>query len=104
MENVESIVNSLCLSQPQQVFTISSNNFAFTNCGYTGDTVQSGMTFTSNWSGPYVQWWPTYWPTVYEDRTAKAFRVVKALMDSKVVTVKGIKQFIGLVDEISKVL
>jgi hypothetical protein len=41
---------------------------------------------------------------VYEDRTAKAFRVVKALVDRNVVQLASIKKFTELVDEIAAVL
>jgi hypothetical protein len=54
------------------------------------------------WNG----WWETYhyycYPeTIYaKDKTSKAFRIVKSLMDKKVIELKNIKEFIDTVDVI----
>jgi hypothetical protein len=63
---------------------------------------------------PLNQWWSDNWQpcyhwyypqiTVYEDKMSKAFKICKTLMDKKIVTVKTIKDFIDLVDTISREL
>jgi len=45
--------------------------------------------------------YPTY---VYVDKTEKAFKIIKTLMDKKTIKLNTVKQFIDLVDEITKIL
>ncbi len=57
-----------------------------------------------------TDWWdhdyyPRYYQhTVYEDKGEKAISIVKALMDSKTIQVKTVKQFVDLLDRIMKIL
>lgn len=104
------VVNSLCAASIPEYHTVSSANMCATDGGalgggfggFAGQVVTSSALVGTCW--PAYGWWPTYWPTVYEDRTAKAFRVVKALMDKKAVKCNSVKQFVDLVNAISEVL
>ena len=94
MEAISEIVNSLCST-------------TFTDA-YNADCVSSSITVSGNLQSnscyPYTNyiWWPSYWTT--EDRTQKAFRVVKLLMEKKRLKLQTIEQFIKTVDEIVSVL
>ncbi|MFA5321168.1 MAG: hypothetical protein WC373_00730 [Smithella sp.] len=78
------------------------------NTDLTTNTISSGTTgnFTIGWN----DLWNTYhhycYPTtIYqEDKTSKAFRIVKSLMDKKVIELKNIKEFVDTVDVIVREL
>ncbi len=55
------------------------------------------------YSDYYYHWYPSY-PAIVHDRTEKAFKIVKMLMDKKMVKNLTIKKFIDLVGEITEVL
>jgi hypothetical protein len=46
----------------------------------------------------------TYPPSFREDKGEKAFKIIKALMDKKLVQIEKIEQFIDLMDELIKIL
>jgi hypothetical protein len=52
--------------------------------------------------------WPYYyqasWPTYYPDKTAQAFKIIKILMDKKIIKITNIKLFIDTVSQIAEVL
>jgi hypothetical protein len=66
------------------------------------DSVQNCWTPWNDWCTHYHYYQNYCSPT--EDRMSKAFRIVKSLMDKKIVEAKTVKQFIDLVDTISKEL
>jgi len=82
-----------------------------TNCG---STTTSGDTHTYPYPDYCWDWWreyyyPTYYPvyypqTIHEDKGKKAIEVVKALMETKTIQVKTIKQFVELLDKLMKIL
>ena len=49
-------------------------------------------------------WWPAYWPVACQDRTQQAFRVLKAMLDAKMLKLKTVEDFIAVVDKITAVL
>jgi len=121
VENIEQIVNSLCLSQQQassvnltgqavaentvMLSTTTSNGFtgAYTQTN-SADNCVGGCLSGYTYVYPSYPWWPQYWPVTYEDRTQRAFRTVKVLIDKKIIKLKSIKEFVDLVDEIAKIV
>lgn len=74
-----------------------------------GDSWQLGKI---NYEPKYhiTDWWhheyyPTYHLTTrYEDKGEKAIGIVKALMESKTIHIRTVKQFVDLLDRIMKIL
>jgi len=106
--------------------TVTGSDFQnLMNCGvetngyvnWGGDSIDFGTTTVgSTYVTPYPypnycwDWWhqyyyPVYYPTtVYEDKGKKAIEIVKALMESKTIQVRTIKQFVDLLDRLMKIL
>lgn len=112
---ISNIVNDL--ANTSEPYTLTFANGGLTALGTIPMNISGSRTFNggvnvqvvsepTNWAVNYCSssWWPTYWPSVYEDRHAKAFRIVKVLMDKKLVGLKTIKQFVDLVDELAQVV
>ena len=66
------------------------------------DNVQNCWVPWNDWCNHY-HYYQNYCNMV-EDKMSKAFRIVKSLMDKKIVEAKTVKQFIDLVDTISREL
>jgi len=97
METVEQVVNYLCCnSMPLSGYsTISATD---NNCSPIPIYDQNAVVGYSM----HYTWWPQYWSTV--DKHAVAFRVVKRLMEKKLVKLDSIDKFITVVDEIVAVM
>lgn len=69
------------------------------------DNIQNCWLPWQDWCNHYHYYQSYCYPTEdREDRMSKAFRIVKSLMDKKIVEAKTVKQFIDLVDTISREL
>lgn len=87
-----------------------NNNFYCT----TGTPPNSSYTITdvptpsTNCYDFYRQYYYPVWPisntVYYEDKGVKAHKILKALMDKKVINIKTVKQFVDLMDEVIKLL
>jgi hypothetical protein len=78
---------------------MESEVLSFDDCA---GTLTTGNTSNCDWT----YWYPsgTYWSYPCEDKTAKALRIVKHLMDAKLVEIKKIKDFVNLLEKISSIL
>lgn len=70
-----------------------------TSGGALTTTAPFNSTIDYNW-----HWYPTYWCSHTDNRMQTAFKVVKHLMDKKLVKLTTIPQFINLIDELMTVL
>jgi hypothetical protein len=108
MENIEQIVSQLLQGSATNVAAsggLLSANCAFTDGSSSGGNQNHSYTYVGPaalYGVPQYNWWPTYWS--YGDSTQKAFRIVKVLMETKVVNLKEIADFVKLVDQIVEVL
>lgn len=75
------------------------------------DSTLSGTTYYENyrywypdWHQEYHPYFPIYSIPIIENKTQKAFSIVKTLMKNKLVKELKVKDFISLVDEITKIL
>lgn len=83
MEKQMSTANSELSEISNTITNFTTDYFQLPGCNYT--------------------WWPQYY-TVNTDVTARAMKVVKTLMDKKLVKLQSIQQFTDLVDEIAKLI
>ena len=90
---MESATQAIC--NTIQTFTTGNGTFDGLSTSYNYFTSYHYFT-------PY-QWWPNYY-TINVDVTAKAMKIVKTLMEKKVIELKSIKQFTELVDQIVTLL
>lgn len=81
---IESFLNCIDTATGTQPFTIGSISTAST---------------VGNWT-----WYPAYWCSHTDNRMQIAFKIVKHLMDKKLVKLTTISQFINLIDELMIVL
>ena len=82
----------------------SNGNFtvATTVAGTAGDIIQ-GYDYYRNW------WYPTFYPyssttILQEDKGIKAKDILCMLMDKKLVSIRTVKDFVNMMDEIIKIL
>jgi len=67
------------------------------------DTADSGTMYCWDWWRTY--YYPVYYESFrYEDKGKKAIEIVKIFMDTKVIKVSTVKQFVDLLDKILKIL
>lgn len=64
-----------------------------------GSITTCNVPFNTQWT-----WYPTYWCSHTDNRMQTAFKVVKHLMDKKLVKLTTIPQFIDLIDELMTIL
>lgn len=62
------------------------------------------ITPTIHYYWPQYSWWPVYWPSTYEGRYAAAFKMLKVLVDKKLVKISSVSKYQSLIDEIVSVL
>lgn len=88
-----------------QAFNLTTQDLANMQSSFSQGTTGGGVSTTALYPGNtiYYPYYQTYW---YErpDKTSQAFRIVKALMERKLINLLTVKQFVDLVDEIVKVL
>lgn len=81
--------------------TASFNGFVQTIGGTAYSDTAGGFNSSSQWVYPT----PTYWYNTYtENKTEKAYGVIRALMRAKVIQVKTLNQFFTAMDEVVKAL
>ncbi len=94
--------NALGLTENNTQQLFNSGTLSYDGITHLND-LQLG--YTDFW--PYYQTYHHYWPlpaVIAPNKTETAFKVVKVLIDKKLAKIDTVKQFVLLMDELTKVL
>lgn len=97
--------NALGLTQSNTEQLFENGTLAFDEVTRPFDSTDLQLGYTDFW--PYYQTYHHYWPlttVVAPNKTETAFKVVKVLIDKKLAKIDTVKQFVLLMDELTKVL